>query len=142
MRTDSEQTEARWMPRILAGVAGFCGQRPWPLSALPLLTCGLSLYANFAHLEYQTHRNDLLSPNLEVYKRWQQYVHEFGDDDDMVVVVRARTAPRWRRARDAGRRSAKGTPTSSIACFTRSDLRSPPKPRFAVSPGRANPRDP
>src|SRR5207244_8136395 len=33
-------------------------------------------------------RNDLHGKDKAYYQRWQDYVKEFGDDDDMVVVVR------------------------------------------------------
>lgn len=75
------------LSRILtAWVAGVC-KRPWLVLVCSLLIGGLSVYFACTHLEYQTQRNDLISPTKDFYKRWQQVVAEFGDDDDMVVVL-------------------------------------------------------
>ncbi len=38
-------------------------------------------------LGYHTQRDDLMSVEKDCQKRWHQYIHEFGNDDDMVVVV-------------------------------------------------------
>jgi hopanoid biosynthesis associated RND transporter like protein HpnN len=124
MRTDSEHEEARWLPHLLAGVAGLCGRRPWHVICLTLLSCGLSLYANFAHLEYQTQRNDLLSPNLDVYKHWQKFVNEFGDDDDMIVVVRGKDRATMESALEALATEIKHQPEHFDRLFYKSDLRS------------------
>ena len=75
------------LSRILtAWVTGVC-KRPWLVLICSLLVGGLSVYFACAHLQYQTQRNDLISPTKDYYKRWQQHVAEFGDDDDMVVVL-------------------------------------------------------
>src|SRR5713226_2665343 len=71
---------------LTAWVAGVC-RRPWLVLACSLILGGLSVWYACSRLEYQTQRNDLISPTKEYYKRWQQVVAEFGDDDDMVVVL-------------------------------------------------------
>src|SRR5579859_2493597 len=76
------------MPRLLAGLAGLGFRHPWLVLAATALSCGLALWYTAENLTYQTHRNDLIGKNKDYYKRWEQYVNEFGDDDDMVVVVR------------------------------------------------------
>ena len=76
------------MPRLIAGVSNFGFRHPWIVLALTAISCGLSLWYTTEKLTYQTHRNDLIGKNKDYYKRWQQYVDEFGDDDDMVVVIR------------------------------------------------------
>ena len=52
------------------------------------LSCALALWYTCTYLSYENQRNDLHSKDKAYYQRWQQYVKEFGDDDDMVVVVR------------------------------------------------------
>jgi hopanoid biosynthesis associated RND transporter like protein HpnN len=54
---------------------------------LTLLALAGSIYLACTRLEYHTQRNDLISPDKEVQKRWNRYLKEFGQDDDMVVVV-------------------------------------------------------
>ena len=61
---------------------------PRTVLALSAALCALSLYAAFFHLEYHTQRSDLISPRKECQQRWRNYVGEFGDDDDIVAVVR------------------------------------------------------
>jgi hopanoid biosynthesis associated RND transporter like protein HpnN len=41
-------------------------------------------------VEYFTRRTDLASPDKEYQKRWQKFLNEFGDEDDIVVVVRGK----------------------------------------------------
>src|SRR5207253_7489967 len=66
--------EARVIPRLLGGMAGWCARRPWLVLGLTLLSCALALHANFTSLEFETQRNDLIGPNKACFQRWQQYV--------------------------------------------------------------------
>ncbi len=77
----------------------------WPRTVLvcSLALCVLSVVAAAARLQYHTSRNDLLSPDKDYQKRWQQYLAEFGDDDDIVVVVRGGRSPA-----DEGSRRSRG----------------------------------
>lgn len=102
MRTQPEHAdESRWIPRTIAGVAGFCSRHPGPVVVFTLLTCALALYGSFFHLQYQSQRTDMLSPHKDCYQRWQKYVAEFGDDEDMVVVVRGKDRGQMRSALEA-----------------------------------------
>src|SRR4030081_754004 len=80
--------EAGLIPRVLAAVAQVGYRFPWLMLAGTALSCGLCLFYTCAHLTYENQRNDLHGKDRAYYQRWQQYVKEFGDDDDMVVVVR------------------------------------------------------
>jgi hopanoid biosynthesis associated RND transporter like protein HpnN len=51
-------------------------------------------------LKYHTQRNDLLSPNKDYQQRWRKYLTEFGDDDDIVAVVKGHDRVRMRQALD------------------------------------------
>lgn len=82
------EPEPALMPRLLAGLAGVGFRYPWTVLLVTVATCTLALWYVCVHLTYEVHRNDLIGKNREYYKRWEQYVREFGDDDDMVVVVR------------------------------------------------------
>jgi len=61
----------------------------WPIFTLAcaLLGAGASMYLTWTRLQFQTQRNDLVSPTKDYAQRWQKYLAEFGDDDDMVLVV-------------------------------------------------------
>src|SRR5437764_4315377 len=86
MTTEQEAGPSR-VPRLLAAVAGVAFRYPWTVLVVTALTCGVCLWYTAGHLTYEIHRNDLIGKNRDYYKRWDQYVREFGDDDDMVVVV-------------------------------------------------------
>jgi hopanoid biosynthesis associated RND transporter like protein HpnN len=80
--------ETGLVPRLVAGVAQLGHRFPWLVLAITVLSCGLCLWYTGIHLTYETQRNDLHGKDKAYYQRWQEYVKEFGDDDDMVVVVR------------------------------------------------------
>src|SRR5438105_2854564 len=86
---DTEREEhSGLVPRLVAGVAR-AGQRfPWLVLAGTALSCALCLWYTSLYLTYENQRNDLHGKDKAYYQRWQEYVKEFGDDDDMVVVVR------------------------------------------------------
>ena len=104
---------------LLALVSAVC-RYPLLVLLVSLGLCGLSVYAACTRLQYHTQRNDLISPKKDYQQRWQQYLDEFGDDDDIVVVVRGQDRPRMEQALEAVAQRIGAIPTSSIACFTRS----------------------
>ena len=98
---DAEQEpmeEAGMLPRSLAWAVGVICRHPWAVLSLTLLSCVVSGFYTWCNLTYLTHRNDLISNKKEYLKRWHQYVQEFGDDDDMVVVVKGGDRPRMEQA--------------------------------------------
>lgn len=50
------------------------------------LALGATLYSNY-RLGFQTNRLDLVNPNSEFNRLWNDFVKEFGDQEDDVVVV-------------------------------------------------------
>src|SRR5262245_57786935 len=76
------------IPRFLATYVSLGCRRPWLVLAATLLSCAICLWGALNFLRYENQRNDLHDKSKDYYKRWQQYVAEFGDDDDMVVVVK------------------------------------------------------
>src|SRR5262245_57042274 len=86
--------EAGFLSAPIVALARFCGRHPiWVLAAV-LVSCALSLVYTGLRLTYHTHRNDLIGKQKDYYQRWKKYVGEFGDDDDLVVVVEGRTRER------------------------------------------------
>lgn len=78
-----ESLPARFMTSALAGILRY-----------PLLTIvvGLALTAtagiySWKHLGYKTSRHDLVNSNNEYGRLWNDYIQEFGEEDDAVVVV-------------------------------------------------------
>jgi len=64
----------------------------WPLAIViaAILSAGLAGLWTARHLGYKVSRVDLLDPESEYNKLWIDYIHEFGEDDDAVVVVEGR----------------------------------------------------
>jgi hopanoid biosynthesis associated RND transporter like protein HpnN len=64
----------------------------WPLAIViaAILSAGLAGFWTARHLGYKVSRVDLLDPESEYNKLWIDYIHEFGEDDDAVVVVEGR----------------------------------------------------
>src|SRR5262245_56440675 len=88
-QTHSEQAHAdRIIPRVLTAIATLGCRRPWWFVAAIAISCLVCLWLAATKLTYETRRNDLHAPDKDYFKRWQKYVAEFGDDDDMVVVVK------------------------------------------------------
>lgn len=55
--------------------------------ALAVALTVVSLVYTWQHLGYRTSRLDLLNPNSDYNRLWIDYINEFGDEDDAVVVV-------------------------------------------------------
>ncbi len=60
---------------------------PHMVLAIAAIVSVLSVYLTMTRLGYRTSRQDLLNPNSEYSRLWVEYIREFGDDDDAVVVV-------------------------------------------------------
>ena len=80
--------EAGFVRRVLVALVRTVCRFPRVVLAASAALCALSLYAAYFHLQYQTQRSDLISPRKECQQRWRNYIKEFGDDDDIVVVVK------------------------------------------------------
>jgi hopanoid biosynthesis associated RND transporter like protein HpnN len=115
--------ESGALPRLLAAWVACVCRRPWLVLAVSLLGVGLSLYFTCSYLQYQTQRNDLISPHKDYYKRWQQYVAEFGDDEDMVVVVRGQDREEMKAALEEVASAIQRQPERFTGLFYKVDLR-------------------
>jgi hopanoid biosynthesis associated RND transporter like protein HpnN len=123
MATEQRPSHEEGIARLLgAWVAGVC-RRPWLVLGVSLLLVGLSLFFTIQHLKYLTQRNELISPHKDYYQRWQQYVAEFGDDDDMVVVVRGENRARMKQALEALAREIEKQSGHFDRLFYKVDLR-------------------
>ena len=85
---------------------------------LPLVHLHLSLT-----YENQPRHNDLHGKDKAYYQRWQQYVKEFGDDDDMVVVVQGKNKEQMIAALEDVAGQIKGQPQLFDRLFYKVDLR-------------------
>src|SRR5947209_18469026 len=91
--------------------------------ALSLGLCLLSAYAAATRLQYHTSRSDLLSPRKDYQQRWKKYLAEFGDDDDVVAVVKGRDRTRMRQALELLADRVRDRPDLFDRLFYKVDLR-------------------
>ena len=115
--------EAGFVRRGLLALVGTVCRFPRTVLALSAALCALSLYAAFFHLEYRTQRSDLISPRKECQQRWRNYVQEFGDDDDIVAVVRGSDRGRMIAALEQVADRLRRQPALFDRLFYKADLR-------------------
>ena len=73
--------------RALVAWTRLCLRLPLVVIAAALLSAGTAGLLTARHLGYKVSRVDLLDPDSDYNKLWIDYVREFGEDDDAVVVV-------------------------------------------------------
>lgn len=118
-----QRREATLVQRLLVGlVTGVC-HRPRLVLLAALALSAVSLYAFCTRLEYRTQRTDLVNPDKDYQRRWQQYLAEFGNDDDMVVVVQGDDRDRMRAALEALADGVRAQPGRFDRLFYKVDLR-------------------
>lgn len=111
------------VPGALAWCVGVIVAHPWIVLSLTFLSCAVCVAYTCYKLTYLTHRNDLISSNKDYLKRWRQYVDEFGDDDDMIVVVHGNQRADMEKVLDELAVEIEQRPQSFERLFYRVDLR-------------------
>lgn len=125
MDRDTEpQEEAGLLPRGLACAVGVVCRHPWLTLCLTLVSCAVCGFYTCKNLAYHTHRNDLINCKKDYLKRWHQYVEEFGDDDDMVVVVQGSDRRKMEKFLDELAAEIESRPESFERLFYKVDLTS------------------
>jgi hopanoid biosynthesis associated RND transporter like protein HpnN len=76
-----------FLGRVLVAWTRICLRFPFAVLALAILSATVSGMWTARHLGYKVSRVDLLDPESEYNKLWIDYIREFGEDDDAVVVV-------------------------------------------------------
>jgi uncharacterized protein len=110
--------------RLLCGLVSAACRYPLFVLVLSLGLAGLSVYAAATRLQYKTQRNDLMSPHKDYQQRWRDYLTEFGEDDDIVVVVKGDDRPRMEKALEALAASVRARTDLFDRLFYKVDLRS------------------
>ncbi len=115
--------EAGFVRRLLIALVRTVCRYPITILILSAALCALSLYAAIFHLQYHTQRSDLISPHKECQQRWHDYIKEFGDDDDIVVVVKGSERGRMVAALEQVADRIRQQPTLFDRLFYKADLR-------------------
>jgi hopanoid biosynthesis associated RND transporter like protein HpnN len=122
MNPEQVHADTKIVPRLLVGLVTVVCRHPWLVLTAALVTCALSTYASYTRLEYRTQRSDLVSPDKDYQQRWRQYLAEFGDDDDMVVVVQGADRRQMERALDSLAAEVQKQPALFDRLFYKVDL--------------------
>jgi hopanoid biosynthesis associated RND transporter like protein HpnN len=109
--------------RLLVGLVTAVCRRPRLVLAAAVVLSVLSLIAFTTRLEYRTQRSDLINPNKDYQQRWRQYTAEFGNDEDMVVVVEGGDRARMQAALEALGTEVRRRPDTFDRLFYKVDLR-------------------
>src|SRR5271154_6760263 len=110
----------RWLVALVD--AACC--RPRLVLCLAAGLCVLSAVGAVCKLQYRTQRDDLVSEHKEYQKRWQRYQAEFGEDNDMVVVVKGHGTSRMKAALESVASRVARQPERFDRLFYKVDLRS------------------
>ncbi|MFM7206931.1 MAG: MMPL family transporter [Planctomycetaceae bacterium] len=73
--------------RALVAWTRLCIRQPFAVVAIAVLSAVASGVWTAKHLGYKVSRSDLVDPKSDYNKLWIDYIREFGEDDDAVVVV-------------------------------------------------------
>ena len=79
------------LSRLMVAWARQCLTRPWTIVLLAVVTAAAAGLWTAGSLGYKVSRVDLLDPDSDYNKLWIDYIREFGEDDDAVVVVEGGT---------------------------------------------------
>lgn len=81
------RTDNSVLGRMLASAARFSVRFPWTALFFSVAGIAASLYLSSTQLAYHTSRAALLDRGSESNRRWLDYVQEFSDREDVVIVV-------------------------------------------------------
>ncbi len=83
------RTEPSYLARPLGMLTRLVVRFPWQVIVAALVVAVLSVGFAARCMDFRASRLDLLNPSSNYNQRWLAYLEEFGDQDDVVVVVEA-----------------------------------------------------
>ena len=81
------RTEPSLLSRPLAWLTRLVVRYPLAVLILGVAAAVWALAVSHSHLKFHTNRDDVLNPSSDYNRRWIQYTKEFGDEEDVVIVV-------------------------------------------------------
>src|ERR1700690_4189375 len=85
--SDHHSQQGSWLTPGLLAITRVVLRFPVTTLALAVGLAAVCVVYTFGHLGYKSSRLDLLNPKSDHNRLWIEYVKEFGDEDDAVVVV-------------------------------------------------------
>jgi uncharacterized protein len=85
------QTESTWIARMLEQLTRLAVGFPMLTLIIAVAAAAGSLWLTTHKLGFRTSRAELLDPNSDFNRRWLDYTKDFGDKEDVVVVVEGET---------------------------------------------------
>ncbi len=86
------QAESSLFSRPLEAIVRLSARFPVATLAIGVLVAVASVFAAYQFLSFRTSRADLLNPKSRYHQRWLAYTQEFGEQEDVVVVVEGENA--------------------------------------------------
>ena len=83
--------ESSLFAKPLASLTRLCCRNPISVLVLGILMAILSVYLAVEHLGFKMSRLDLINPNSGFNRLWLDYIDEFGDNDEVIVVAEGRS---------------------------------------------------
>lgn len=80
-------TDESMLSKPLERATRFGLRYPVPVIAVAVAAAVLAVFLATTRLGFRTSRLDLLNPNCQYNQLWLEYINEFGDADDVVIVV-------------------------------------------------------
>ncbi|MCL2743857.1 MAG: MMPL family transporter [Planctomycetaceae bacterium] len=93
-QTGTPQTveETSWFAVPLFLLTRICCRNAVTVLVLSVCTAAFSVYLATQHLGFKMSRLDLINPNSSFNHLWLDYIKEFGDNDEVVVVVEGKNS--------------------------------------------------
>ncbi len=91
--SQAETTETSALSRPLQTITRLAVQFPKLTIAIALAVTVAAVVLTATRLGFRNSRADLLNPKSDYHRRWLAYTKEFGDKEDIVVVVEANSRP-------------------------------------------------
>ena len=83
----SHTAESSLFAQPLLSLTLICCRFPAAVVVAALLLAAMSLYWSYEHLGFKMSRLDLINPNSSFNQLWLDYIDEFGDFNEIIIVV-------------------------------------------------------
>ncbi|MGL6194610.1 MAG: hypothetical protein ACRC2T_07270, partial [Thermoguttaceae bacterium] len=84
--------ESSVLAPAIVSITRFCVRNPISVLVFGVALSIMGVFAAGTNLGFKTNRLDLINPNSGFNQLWLEYIKEFGDDDDLIIVVEGKTS--------------------------------------------------